>query len=685
MKLPWMPSVALCALAFLPGFAQELPPFPKSHPERFMARLKLVENHRAWRQPREDWEGARQRVQGSRPWQLWLAVRRAEVDDWMARRCDHVEWVAGWGHDFVSPKDGSMLTFKPDEPVDWLSSPSDPRVPVTPKLHAAWVYAFRGRHCANILEAARLYRLTGERRYADWAMSQLDFYADNWSRWPKGKNPGVSRLMWQALDEASLVISYVHTARLLGEVASPERRQRWWRGLFSPEAEMLNSSFQRIHNIACWQRSAVAHIALLYQDESLWKGAIDGPFGVRQQLARGITGDYLWYEQSLHYSTYVVQSLLPLFHYAAQCGRGEELSEEMAVLENMMLAPLAMRFPNGQLPNPADAWAPGRAPNLPLLASAYRLFPTGPGCNEAAHKLGWEELLDPPKAPPKAAARLPEVVPWNLESSRMAIIRQGPWQVYFHYGQLAHSHWQAEALNYEASYLTTQITHDPGTTGYGSPLTNEYFRLGSAHNVPLVDGQGQEAWAPGRLESFSAGQVRASQPHYRKQARATRQLQIIGERLVDEVSLETFDGVDHALGFLINLDGRVVLPGSFRSENVPQRGLLSKYWWQPRVADGRDRARLRLDFGGQPMDLDLALPGSFRVWHAWVPDVPPRRREALYVEVRGRSARLRTVLQPVASLGLGRTYREPDKTGVVGTFTASPETGKKWPCSTLQQ
>ena len=36
----------------------------------------------------------------------------------------------------------------------------------------------------------------------------------------------------------------------------------------------------------------------------------------------------------------------------------------------------------------------------------------------------------------------------------------------------------------------------------------------------------------------------------------------------------------------------------------------------------------------------LRLPGPFRVWHGSVPDVPPARRQALYVETRGRTATL---------------------------------------------
>ena len=495
-------------------------------------------------------------------------------------------------------------------------------------------------------EAARLYHLTGDRRYADWAASQLDFYADNWLRWPKGKNPGVSRLMWQSLDEDGIVILYAQVVRLLGDDVSKERRQRWAERLFRPEAEMLDASFQRIHNIACWQRSAVAQVGLTLGDERLWKGAIDGPFGIRQQVARGITGDYLWYEQSLHYNAYVVSSLLTLFQTAALAGRAGVLSAEMAAVEDLMLTPIAMRFPSGQTPNPADGAAPGTAPNLPLLTSAYRIFPTRLGLEAASHAFNWDTLLDP--AVVSAVGPLPKVAPWSLESSRMAIIQSGPWQAYLHYGQLASSHWQAEALNYEAAYGQVQITHDPGTTGYGSPLTDEYYRVGVAHNVPLVDGQGQQAWAGGTLEGFGGSSVAASQSHYRDNAAAGRNLTLDGDRLLDRVWVRTTDGRSHALGFVLNLDGRVQLPPGFAEDSTwAARGASFGHWREVTVSDQRDVVRMTVVFGSAlTLKLELRLKGPFRLWHGLAPDSPPKWRDALYVETAGTEAELTTTLTP---------------------------------------
>lgn len=44
----------------------------------------------------------------------------------------------------------------------------------------------------------------------------------------------------------------------------------------------------------------------------------------------------------------------------------------------------------------------------------------------------------------------------------------------------------------------------------------------------------------------------------------------------------------------------------------------------------------------------MAVPGPFRLTHAFTPDVPPRQRESLYVESWGREATFTTTWRPVA-------------------------------------
>jgi len=49
------------------------------------------------------------------------------------------------------------------------------------------------------------------------------------------------------------------------------------------------------------------------------------------------------------------------------------------------------------------------------------------------------------------------------------------------------------------------------------------------------------------------------------------------------------------------------------------------------------------------MRVTVTAPGAFRLWHGSSPDVPPHRRESLYLELESRAeqATFTTTLAPV--------------------------------------
>jgi len=605
--------------------------FPKPGPERAFAELKAFENGSAVRTAREDWAGAKERVRSDAAWAAWLEKTRAGTDQWMSAPRDKVEYVAGWWHNFVNEHDGGFLHWNAQPPAG-----------VSAKVFGGWVFGLRSRNGTQMVEAARLWRLTGEKKYFEWAASQLDFYAVNLEKWPLQGN-GNARLMYQSLDDAVMLVRFVDAARLLGAEVNAERRQLWAGKLFRPMAQLLGKSLQRVHNIACWQRSAMAMAAIYAGDAELWKLAVDGEYGIRRQIRDGITSDYFWLEQSLGYNSYVVSSFLTLFEYAGLAGRLDELRAEAAAVENLMLAPIYLRFPDGKLPTPADTTgAFRRAPETSILRAARRVFPTSIGAAEAVGTLGWDTLIDPP--PPVQAQALPEVASRNFESSRMAVIRKGPWQVFFHYGQLDSSHSQAEALNYEAYYESIDVTHDAGTVGYGSPLHAGFYKTGAAHNTVLIDGLGQEKWNEGTLVAFDGAQgvAEARQDQFRPGVSVTRKLEIDGGSLVEHTRAVCSGAAANRIGLVLQVQGKVDLPPAA----TPSPDVQLPYWKQARSWDGGRKVELTFTAGGRQFQLTVESAGPLRVTHAVTPDAPPATRESLYFETAGTSASFKTTWRP---------------------------------------
>lgn len=615
------------------------PDFPKENPERAFEALKVFQpDGSIYRAPVEDWDGARRRVAQDPDWAAWLSEQQATLDAWIIRHQDRVEWQSGWWHDFISPVDASFLVWTediPGEQVDHLLDAAGQRVELTPTLFEAWVRHFRERHLIQIRTAARLYRLLDDTRYAVWAAGQLDFYAVNYECWPITDAKGnEARLGCQSLDDANFLSKWVESARLLKDWADPARFQTWFDRFLKPESELLDRSFQVIHNIAVWQRATQAQVALLGGDEAMWKRVVDGEYGLREQLRLGVSSDYFWSEQSMGYNDYIVEATSQLFTFAGLLGCSDRLRQEAAVVQNLMLAPLAIRFPNHALPNPADINKTIFVPS-PWVEQTYRTLPTTLGLSAAASLRDWNTLIDPPTPLPRTP-EMPAVESVHLASSRFALLKKGPWQVFFHYGQIKRSHSQAEALNWSASFDGIDFTHDPGTVGYGSPLTNGYYRRGLCHNVPLIDGEGQLPWRPGEMTLFDADRsvMTGIQSDYRPGVSACRTLSIDGERLVDTVTINRTEPAAR-LGLALHLQAEPRLSAAFQraTDFTTDRPEPFQHWRDVVSAVFTDSASVDVVLSdGRVLRISFSAPGRFVVYQGSAPDFPPARRAGFYIE-----------------------------------------------------
>ncbi len=205
--------------------------------------------------------------------------------------------------------------------------------------------------------------------------------------------------------------------------------------------------------------------------------------------------------------------------------------------------------------------------------------------------------------------------------------------MFFHYGQINRSHSQAEALNWSATLDGIDVAHDPGTVGYGSPLSNGYYRRGLCHNVPLIDGEGQMPWKPGALTTFDAERavMTGDQPDYRPGASARRTLRIEGDDLIDEVVVTCTDPhrADARLGLALHLQGRAILPAAFTptADFAVSRTEPFRHWLDVRSATFENHAEIEVELSGGPRLLvRFSTPGRFILHQGSSPDFPPARR-----------------------------------------------------------
>lgn len=602
----------------------------------------------ALRTPVEDWAGARALVARDEHWKRWLDGREAALQSWRPD-ADRASWIAGSQQDWFNAGTGERQAWKPDTQIP----PADASVTTTRTRRGAWVSFHRGYNIERTQEAALLFRLTGKQGMLDWAADQLDFYAENYTRWPLQTWNGRARMMGQALDEATACVALVDTVRLLREVVAPERVENWRRRLFVPMAENLTSAYQGNNNISLWTRVAMALVALEFKDEALLSRAFDGEQGMRKLLEANVSIDGFWKEGSLSYQAYVVTALTPLLRAAGFKGKSALVRQAADDAGRMLLSPLVLRFPDGTVPAIGDARSGTPAVDRGLFEHVRRVLPTPIGLIEASLRPSWDALLDPPAAPAGTAA-IPPVASAHFPSLRAALLKDGDWQVFLHYGQATGFHAQAEALNAEIVHAGQYLLRDPGTVAYGSDLHQNFYRTAAAHAVPLIDGIGQEGWAPGELERMTATSVAAAQPNYNRLAAARRRTSLVNGELIDEQSLSSKDRQAHRLGFIVSTPCTVELAEAnslLRPAPTQLPASPGFAYWQPSAA-WRNEKVLKAAFkcDEQAYAVSFSLPGIYRVVQAHVPDTRPSgRRTALYFETEGRDAVLTSRFAPLAA------------------------------------
>jgi hypothetical protein len=599
------------------------------------------------REATEDFQGAAYRATASPQVAKWVAGIRSAVDKWIVRSPERADLVGGWFHDYIDQKTGAPLAWTAETP-----EPPDGTSEREIRFKQAWVTRMREINIVRMLDAARLFRVAGDPRYGEWAARQLDFYAQNYARWPLRTFNGRARMFRHGLDEAVWSFPLTDVARLLEGFVEPRRSERWRTDLFLPMAENLKVQTSPLSNIGLWHSAAIAAIAMRYKDDELLAFSLEGPHGVRNTIATSMTQGGIWNEQSFAYNAYVVDALSRLLVRASLEGYSELVRPEAAVALRLMLAPLDYQFDDGTLPNHSDSLVRQRGTKSPMFLSAYRVLPTYFGLSQAREAMTWDALLDPP-APLRAGA--PAILKprtRNIESNRMAVLRTGAWQAFVHWGQLTPHHSQSEVLSFEVYHGATPITTDSGITSYASDLFKDYLRRAPANNVPLVDGIGQTSWGSATVEEFAAEDSRlvVKYENYSEGVSVRRGYRTTRHGFVERTDI----AIDPARGLR-----RLGVAFHTPCEVQPDRGLVNhqggekppqnpatRYWTKTKAMDAGAHWTLLLRCAGEAYQLSVSGPARQRVFVSEEPTTPvPKTRTVVYYDTLALDAEFETELR----------------------------------------
>jgi len=366
---------------------------------------------------------------------------------------------------------------------------------------------------AHLLELAKAYWLTGDERYAEALLAQMD----DWI----ARNPFLYGIAWtQNLIVAQRAIAWTLAIQAVWQspAFTPARLLRLLRALYQ-HARYIPAHFEfaeRASNHLFGNAAGLAAIALVFPefcDAETWRAT--ALWTIESELAKQVYPDGVHYEQSVNYHRYVVEFCLlpwlltwpqPLPYSAAA----------RAALRRMMTFLLHMTQPNGQVQPISDAdgtrvWRfNGRSMNdhrgvLNLGAVLFKdgalKFGMDGNREDLLWWLGpevyreWEALRA--EEPPRSVA---------FPKGGYFVLREtwGPealW-VFFDCGHVGMGDWPdevSEGTHGHSDLLTfglaaggeTFLTDLGSYTYTGSRPWHDYFRSAQGHNVLLVDGQDQ--------------------------------------------------------------------------------------------------------------------------------------------------------------------------------------------------
>ncbi|MEE7560201.1 alginate lyase, partial [Xanthomonas sp. Kuri4-2] len=183
------------------------------------------------------------------------------------------------------------------------------------------------RNYQAIQAAGALYRLTGDRAYADFARDLLLQYARLYPTLgphPEGRGQVPGRLFWQTLNDSVWLVAAIQGYDAIRDSLTPADRRTIDEQVFRRMADFLAGTpenFDKIHNHATWAVAAVGMTGYVLRDPVLVDKALqgsrrDGRAGFLRQVDELFSPDG-YYEEGPYYQRYALAPFL-LFANAIQ-------------------------------------------------------------------------------------------------------------------------------------------------------------------------------------------------------------------------------------------------------------------------------------------------------------------------------------------------------------------------------
>jgi len=497
---------------------------------------------------------------------------------------DKPEYLSGWGHNYFCEIDGGKLIFELNQPKAHKCEICN-HLYTGSKYDNAWIYLNRLQSFTEIVKSAYLFQQTKNQDYLGFAIDALLYYANNYHDFVLHAKDtiisteltidvgGAGKIMPQGLNEAYMLIKIIQALEILSTDIKSADVETIKEKLITPAIEdVLVPQLIRIHNIQCWIGCAIAAAGFYFDNQKWIDYALVGDFKIANQLKNGVTKDYLWYEGSIHYHFFMLESILNLLVYPKAL---KYLEKEKQIVKSMLKSAYQYAFDNNVFPNPNDGW-----PNISLktyLHTYHMAVKVFGGCHEVLKMIKAIEESNIKRMPTQLAdpyyfkdwplekllfnseavdcAKEMKRKSYLFEDSNFAMLRNDRVNLFMKFGHNGPSHAHPDKMTFELTLDDKLITRDLSNAGYGADICNEWHRVSASHNTIVVDGQNQTNVEAGNVLSFNQNLIKAECKDVYPGINFSRQFELSDSKITDEFCVTSNEA--HTYDCFIHIDGLI--------------------------------------------------------------------------------------------------------------------------------
>lgn len=515
-----------------------------------------------------------------------------EVDEFYSEFHDDPTNNSEWGHNYFCDYDGGRLIFDIHKPHDHICSVCGKNY--KGELYdGVWTYFYRNQAVLTMWKAAGVYAFNKDEHYLSILKDLMSFYAKHYKEFKIHNKErevfdsydhmkwGCGRILPQGLNESIIAIRMIQALEIVKEDIDKEFKDFVYENLFKEIYHLLRPQVNAIHNIRCWNISAIGLIGLYFNDKEMIDFVFNGEFNIYRQIREGVTSDGFWYEGSIHYNFFTLEGISPLLLFG-EIYNHPFIKEAKDKVEMMFISAYNYSFDNQYLPNPNDGW-----PSINLKTYSYIY-------HVASHVFGEDSdvgnILKNIEANPNPRTPLPLSKPYyidnkfayerlllntdykyndyipvkqstkNFPNSNYAMLRNDYLNVFVKYGLNGPSHAHPDLINVEVMYKNDRISRDLSNAGYQSKMCKEWHRMSLAHNTIIRNGENIPSTTKGDTISYNPCHIVCKHEDVYPGVCYTRDVEIKENILWDSYLVQAKEEANFDYVFHLEANINVVIP-----------------------------------------------------------------------------------------------------------------------------